>query len=54
MVMMLPWMSTRRKSSGIAVISFDFSAHATWPSDKPNSLAHTVTACRAPKPFLRS
>jgi len=39
MVMIVPLMSTSRKSSGIAVISFDFSAQATCPSDKPNSLA---------------
>ena len=54
MVMMAPWMSTSRKSSGMAVISFDFSAQATCPNDRPNSLAHTLTECNAPKPFLRS
>jgi len=30
------------------VISFDFSAQATWPSDRPNSLTHTLTECKAP------
>lgn len=28
-VIIVPWMSTSRKSSGIAVISFDFSAQET-------------------------
>jgi hypothetical protein len=36
------------------VISFDFSAQATWPNDSPNSLAQTLTECNAPRPFLRS
>ena len=36
------------------MISFDFSAQATCPSDRPNSLAQTLTECKAPKPFLRS
>ena len=54
MVMIVPLMSTSRKSSGIAVISFDFSAQATCPSDRPNSLAHTLTECKAPRPLLRS
>ena len=36
------------------MISFDFSAQATWPSDRPNSLAHTLTACNAPKALRRS
>ena len=36
------------------MISLDFSAQATWPSDRPNSLAQTLTACRAPRPLLRS
>ena len=52
MVMIAPLMSTSLKSSGIAVISFDFSAHATCPSDRPNSLAQTLTECKAPRPFL--
>ena len=46
-----PLMSTSLNSSGIAVISFDFSAQATWPSDRPNSLAQTLTECNAPRPF---
>ena len=54
MVMIAPLMSTSRRSSGIAVISFDFSAQATCPSDRPNSLAQTLTECKAPRPFLRS
>ena len=54
MVMIAPLMSTSRRSSGIAVISLDFSAQATCPSDRPNSLAQTLTECRAPRPFLRS
>src|SRR5271157_2213926 len=54
MVMIAPWMSTSLRSSGIAVISFDFSAHATCPNDRPNSLAQTLTECKAPRPFLRS
>src|SRR5208283_4949740 len=54
MVMIAPLMSTSLRSSGIAVISFDFSAHATCPSDRPNSLAQTLTECKAPRPFLRS
>ena len=48
------WMSTSRRSSGMAVISFDFSSHATCPSDRPNSLAQTLTECNAPRPVLRS
>ena len=36
----------------MAVISFDFSAQATCPSDSPNSLAQTLTECKAPKPLL--
>src|SRR5208283_1523715 len=28
--------------------------HATCPSDRPNSLAQTLTECKAPRPFLRS
>ena len=53
-VMIAPLMSTSLKSSGIAVISFDFSAQATCPSDRPNSLAQTLTECKAPRPLLRS
>ena len=49
-----PLMSTSRSSSGIAVISFDFSAQATCPRDRPYSLAHMLTECKAPRPFLRS
>ena len=44
-------MSTSFRSSGIAVISFDFSALATCPSDRPNSLAQTLTECKAPRPL---
>jgi hypothetical protein len=47
-------MSTRRNNSGIAVISLDFSPQATYPRDRPYSLAHTLTECNAPSPFLRS
>ena len=54
MVMIAPLMSTSLRSSGIAVISLDFSAQATCPSDRPYSLAQTLTECRAPRPFLRS
>src|SRR6516225_6255040 len=54
MVMIAPWMSTSLRSSGMAVISFDFSAHATCPSDRPNSLAQTLTECKAPRPLVRS
>ena len=54
MVMIAPLMSTSLRSSGIAVISLDFSAQATCPSDRPNSLAQTLTECKAPRPFLRS
>ena len=52
--MIAPLMSTSLRSSGIAVISFDFSAHATCPSESPNSLAQMLTECKAPRPFLRS
>ena len=38
----------------MAVISLDFSAQATCPSDNPKSLAQTLTQCNAPKPFFRS
>jgi len=51
---MAPRTSTSRNNSGMAVISFDFSAQATWPSDNPNSLAQTLTECRAPNPCARS
>jgi hypothetical protein len=54
MVMMAPLMSTGLRSSGTAVISFDFSALATCPKDRPNSLAHTLTGCISPIPFRRS
>ena len=37
MVMIAPLISTSLKSSGIAMISFDFSAQATCPGDMPNS-----------------
>jgi hypothetical protein len=53
MVMIAPRMSTSRMTSGIALISLDFSAQATWPSERPNSLAQMLTECRATKPFLR-
>ena len=36
---------------GTAVISFDFSAQAVCPSDRPYSLAHTLTECNAPSPL---
>src|SRR6516165_4886025 len=36
------------------LISFDFSAHATCPNDRPNSLAQTLTECKAPRPLVRS
>jgi hypothetical protein len=49
-----PETSTSFSSSGIAAISLDFSAQATWPSESPYSLAHAVTACKAPRPALRS
>ena len=32
----------------------DFSAQATCPSVRPNSLAQMLTECNAPRPFLRS
>src|SRR5262249_36990718 len=54
MVMIAPLISTSLRISGIAVISFDFAAQATCPSDRPNSLAQTLTECKAPRPFLRS
>ena len=49
-----PLMSTSFRTSGIAVISLDFSAQATCPSDSPNSLAQTLTECKAPRPLPRS
>src|SRR5689334_25006381 len=54
MVMIAPLMSTSLNSSGMAVISLDFSAQATCPSDRPYSLAQMLTRCRAPSPSLRS
>jgi hypothetical protein len=51
-VMIAPWMSTSLKSSGMAVISFDFSSQATCPSDSPYSLAQTLTEWSAPSPCL--
>src|SRR5262245_14185210 len=54
MVMIAPRMSTSLNSSGIAVISFDFSAQAACPSDRPYSLAHALTVCSAPRPLVRS
>ena len=48
MVIMAPRMSISDNSTGIAVISFDFSAVATWASVRPNSLAQTLTECKAP------
>ena len=38
----------------MAVISLDFSSVATWPSERPKSLAQMLTECRAPNPFFRS
>ena len=36
-------------SSGIAVISLDFSSVATWPKAMPSSLAQALTMCRGPR-----
>ena len=36
----------------MAVISFDFSAQATCPSDRPYSLAQTLTEMQRPQPLL--
>ena len=55
MVMIVPWMSTSRKSSGIAVISFDFSHRppgqatdqARWPRRSPCEAAQVFRAIMA-------
>jgi hypothetical protein len=47
-------MSTILSSSGMAVLSFDFSSQATCPNDRPKSLAQTLTECNSPRPFRRS
>ena len=50
MVTTEPAMSTSCRSCGIAVISFDFSSQTAWPSDRPSSLARTLTECGEPSP----
>ena len=57
MVMIAPLMSTSLRSSGMAVISFDFSSQATCPCDRPylpsaHMLTHECSA--APAPLSRS
>ena len=41
-------------SSGIAVISLDFSSTATWPSSRWLAVAQAWTMCKADFPLARS
>ena len=47
MVTIAPWMSTLFNTSGMAVISLDFSSQANRPRHRPYSPAHTLTQCIA-------
>src|SRR3954447_25632170 len=42
------------RSSGVAVISLDFSAQTSCPRARPYSPAQAVTTCRGPRPSLAS
>src|SRR5579885_919745 len=53
-VTMPPRTSIFSSSSGIAVISLDFSWQTCWPSASPDSPAQAVTTCRAPSSFVAS
>ena len=52
-VTMPPRTSIFFSSSGIAVISLDFSSQTCWPRARPYSPAQAVTTCRAPRLVLR-
>ena len=49
-----PRTSSRARSAGIAVISFDLSSTATCPSTSPLASAQALTRCSAALPFARS
>src|SRR3954452_6886987 len=50
----LPQAASRSSSAGMAVVSFDFSAQASWPSTSRSLVANAETRCRALLPALRS
>jgi hypothetical protein len=51
MVTSAPSSSSRSSSSGIALISLDFSATASWPSTSRCRVAQAETRCKGSLPF---
>ena len=54
MVTKAPEISSSWRSSGIAVISLDFSGTTTWPSDSLFSVAHAETSGPASLAIVRT